>query len=156
MRVSFKSGGPRASNYSVYPMFRRDAEVRHVPGGWPGLERTGADWSGLERTGASSRSPGMCAPHEDRAFLRKASVQSRPPDEERSISSKTRHRNHRHYNRHSTPRHQTRSTSSSLFSKIRSADLSGAMLPSSLASPRMRAGVSVAIRIVVGRSMPTT
>ncbi len=32
----------------------------------------------LAGTGASSRCPGMCAPHEDRDFLRKASVQSSP------------------------------------------------------------------------------
>ena len=35
---------------------------------WPGLERIG-----VAGTGASSRSPGMCARHEDRVFLRKAS-----------------------------------------------------------------------------------
>ena len=36
---------------------------------------------GVAGTGASSRSPGMCVPRDDRAFLRQASVQSRPPDD---------------------------------------------------------------------------
>ena len=41
---------------------------------------------GVAGTGASSRSPGMCVPREDRAFLRKASVQSRPPDRYRPVA----------------------------------------------------------------------
>ncbi len=44
--------------------------------------------AGVAGTGASSRKPGICVPREDRVFLRKASVQTRPPDGKASFQSR--------------------------------------------------------------------